>query len=288
MTTNRFFSSNYHSVKEQSLVEDLVTESIQIFGRDVYYLPRTLQKEDLIYGEDTISKFSNYFTIEMYLKSVEGFSGQGDMFRKFGLEIDDQATLVVSQRRFKEEVVDIYDPIRPKEGDLIFFPWNNVLCEIKFVNNESIFYQLGKVYVWELTIRQYVFSHEDIKVGVDEIDDEVEGVEYQITIDAGAGTGNFIKDEIVYQGTDLNTATAQGKIVSITGANDKIQITNIIGVFDTAIVVKGATSLANYAITSLDPLNILKDASAANETIQTETSTVIDFSESNPFSEENP
>jgi Virus neck protein len=287
MTTNRYFNQ-HNSIKEQNLVESLVTESIQIFGRDVYYLPRTLQKEDLIYGEDTISKFSNYFTIEMYLKSVEGFAGQGDMFRKFGLEIDDQATLVVSQKRFQEEVVDIYDPIRPKEGDLIFFPWNNSLCEIKFVNNESIFYQLGKVYVWELTIRQYVFSHEDIKVGVSEIDTEVEGVEYQITIDAGAGTGTFVKDEFAYQGTNFATATAKGRIVSITGTNDKIQITNIVGVFDPLIVVKGSVSLASYAITSIDPLNILKDASASNETIQTETSTVIDFSENNPFSEEVP
>ena len=137
MATNPYFN-HFQNAPEQNLHQDLIIESIKNFGIDVYYLPRTLVNLDSLYLEDTISEFSNAYLIEMYVKSVDGFEGEGDFISRFGLEIRDQVTFSVARRRWDN--LEILDYVRPKEGDLIFFPLNKKLYEIRFVEHESMFY----------------------------------------------------------------------------------------------------------------------------------------------------
>ena len=120
MATNPHFQ-HFDATNEQYLVQDLIIESIKIYGHDVYYMPRTLVNEDTLYSEDTISAFNDAYVVEMYIKNVDGFEGEGDFMSRFGLEIRDQITFSVAQRTFKNLLLDsTYD--RPKEGDIIYFP----------------------------------------------------------------------------------------------------------------------------------------------------------------------
>ena len=131
---NPFFKD---SNREQDLVEQLTVETIKSMGRDMVYIPRTLVNKDDLFGEDSISKFDDGYPVEMYVQSVDGFEGEGDILSTFGIQIKDKINLVVSKRRFEESVGVYADITRPKEGDLIFFPLSNTLFEINFVEHES-------------------------------------------------------------------------------------------------------------------------------------------------------
>ena len=163
---------------EQNLVEDLIIESIKIYGIEVCYMPRTLVKEDFLFGEDVLSKFEKAYGLEMYIKDVDGFGGDGDFLSKFGLEIRDQMTLTVSQRRFHEEIgADDTTPVnetpginRPSEGDLLMFPLNGKIFEVKFVEHEAVFYQMGSLQTYDLTVELFEYSHEQFNTGVEAID----------------------------------------------------------------------------------------------------------------------
>ena len=120
MPTNSYFN-HFQNASEQNLHQDLIIESIKNFGIDNYYLPRQYMNEDLLYGEDTISQFNQSHLIEMYVKSVDGFEGEGDFISRFGLEIRDQVIFSVARRRW-ENLGTGYD--RPREGDVIFLPLN--------------------------------------------------------------------------------------------------------------------------------------------------------------------
>lgn len=175
-TVNHYFN-NFSSSMEQTLVEDLIIESIRIYGIECLYVPRTLVKEDLLFGEDVLSKFESAYPLEMYVKSVDGFEGEGDFMSKFGLEIRDQMVLTVSRRRFQDEVFSdetysntVRTTGRPNEGDLIWFPLNNKLFEIKFVEHEAVFYQMGSLQTYDLTCELFEYSHEKIQTGITEID----------------------------------------------------------------------------------------------------------------------
>ena len=121
MATNLYFN-NFKSHSEQSLVEDLVVESIKIYGHDVVYLPRRVVNRDFVFNEDTISRYENDYSIEMYIRNVDGFEGEGDFLSKFGLEVRDSITFTVAKRRFDNDIGLTEDIIRPKESDLIYFP----------------------------------------------------------------------------------------------------------------------------------------------------------------------
>jgi len=180
---------------EQVLIEDLIIESIRIYGIECLYIPRTLVKEDLLFGEDVLSKFDTAYPVEMYVKSVDGFEGDGDFLSKFGLEIRDQMVLTVSRRRFTEEVyLDGTDTVgttdRPNEGDLIYFPLNNKLFEIKFVEHEAVFYQMGSLQTYDLTCELFEYSHERLDTGVAAIDaietaQSGDMLAFQVTTEAG-------------------------------------------------------------------------------------------------------
>ena len=170
-TTNTYFS---HGIKsEQNLIEDLIIESLRIYGNEVMYIPRTLVSKDEILGEDRLSKFTTAFPIEMYFENVDTFGGQGAFIQKFGLMVEQSATLVVARKRWEQfigrhGVTTI--PTRPNEGDLIYFPLSKGLFEIKFVQHQDPFYQLGKLYVYKLQVELFQYASEKIDTGIPEID----------------------------------------------------------------------------------------------------------------------
>jgi len=178
MATNLFFN-NFGHPGQQNLLEDLIVESIKMYGHDVIYIPRTLVKEDLLFGEDVLSKFTNSYEVEMYIKNVEGFEGEGDFLSKFNVEIRDEITFTVSKRRFGEEVdlgqliaqEDGDQAVRPHEGDLIYFPLTEGLFEIKFVEDESVFYQMGELQMYDLKCELFEYSHEELNTGIASIDE---------------------------------------------------------------------------------------------------------------------
>ena len=171
MTRNVYFT---HGTKnEQYLLEDLIVESLSIYGSDFYYIPRTLVGKDEILGEDRLSKFKTAYPVEMYLENVDGFEGQGAFIQKFGLMIEQTATLTVARRRW-EQLVGRYGqtviPTRPCEGDLLYFPLSNAMFEIKYVESQDPFYQLGKLYVYRLSVELFQYASEKIETGIKEID----------------------------------------------------------------------------------------------------------------------
>ena len=177
MPTNFYFQSGNTSgtTAEQRLIEDLIIESLKIYGHDVYYLPRTLVDEDKIFDEDTLSKFTQAYPLEMYLENVDGYEGEGDLFTRFGIEVRDQATFVVARRRW-QEMVQTTDGIfqldtRPAEGDLLYFEKTNSLFEIKLVQFQDPFYQAGKLYVFKLQCELFEYSSEVIDTGITKLDE---------------------------------------------------------------------------------------------------------------------
>lgn len=203
-TTNLYFN-NYAFTQEQNLIENLIIESIKIYGIEVFYLPRTLVKEDHLFGEDVLSKFEHAYPVEMYIKSVDGFQGDGDFLSKFGLEIRDEMVLTVSRRRFGEEIsIGESTPVneeegiaRPSEGDLLYFPLNGKIFEVKFVEHEAIFYQMGSLQTYDLTLELFEYSHEEINTGIDQIDaieDRFSGVKQELEILAEDGSRLVFED----------------------------------------------------------------------------------------------
>ncbi len=175
MATNVFFS---HAVKtEQNLIEDLIVESLRMYGHDCYYLPRTIVNEDTILGDAADSSFEDAYEIEMYLEGVEGFEGEGDLYSKFGVEVRDTANFIMSRRsweRFVSLDANLATGLRPNEGDLIYFPLTKSVFEIKFVEHENPFYQLGKLHTFKMTCDLYEYSGEDFNTGVGELDTDLD------------------------------------------------------------------------------------------------------------------
>jgi hypothetical protein len=169
VSTN-FFFNNYQASQEQYLLENLIIESIKIYGEDMYYIPRKLNNYDDVYGADDQSSYENAYPIEMYIKSVDGFTGDGSFLSKFGLEIRDRVIFSMAQRIFNEEVGTFTNQVRPNEGDLIFFPLNKKCFQIKFVNKYEMFYQLGALQTWEVTCELFEYAGETLNTGIPEID----------------------------------------------------------------------------------------------------------------------
>mgnify|MGYP000489179051 CR=1 FL=1 len=165
MVTNAYINNTTYT-QEQDLIGSLVIESIQMHGQDFTYIPRTIVKEDTIFNEDTVSSFTNAYTVEMYIDSVEGFEGEGEMLSQFGLNVSDQLITTVSKTRFTTET----SMSSPKVGDLIYLPLVDKAFEIKFVEDEVPFFQLGKMHVFQLTTELFEYSHETVNTGIVEID----------------------------------------------------------------------------------------------------------------------
>jgi hypothetical protein len=293
MATNQFFNPfpQGQITSEQLLVEDLVIEAMKIYGMDVFYLPRSSRDQvDYLFGEDTLKQYISAFPIEMYLENVTGMDGEGDFISKFGLEIRDEVSLLVSRRRFAATVAQN----RPNEGDLIYIPLVENFFEITFVeheNDQAMFYTLGRgrggnVYVYALKLKQFVFSNEVVETGIAEIDNQIRDHYPRTRVTLTSGSGTFVRDEIVYVGASLANATAQALVHSFT-PNTHIDIYRVRGEFTTGNIT-GNTSGALWSINTVSDTATMDDAFediVDNNRIETESDSIIDFSEVNPFGE---
>jgi hypothetical protein len=170
MATNPFFS-NYNFFNEQQLIDDLVIESIQVYGVDTYYVSRQSTSFDHILNEDSLTIFDAAYHVDLYIKSVDGFQGEGDFLSKFGLQIRDSATFTIAYRTFERFVTRLNpEMIRPREGDLIYMPMNNKFFKITFVEHESIFYQTGSLQVYDLKCELFEYSNERFETNIEDID----------------------------------------------------------------------------------------------------------------------
>lgn len=226
MARNVYFSQGTRN--EQYLVEDLIIESLKIFGQDFYYIPRTLVSKDEILGEDRLSEFKQSFPIEMYFENVDSFDGQGAFIQKFGLMMEQSATLVVARRRWDQLVGrygDTIIPTRPCEGDLLYFPLTKGLFEIRFVKHQDPFYQLGKLYVYKLQVELFQYSSERINTGIEEVD-AFESLKTHSIDPNISSKGSIIAVDMVSGGSGYTAATVQFNSPKGYGATATAVITN--------------------------------------------------------------
>lgn len=278
---------------ERNLMDDLTVEAIKIYGQEVYYIPRNMVSKDDLFGESRYTRFNTFKMIEMYMDTTTAFEG-GDTFTKFGFEIRDSVKFTVARRRFKRETsLD-----RPLEGDLLYLPLSKGLFEIKFVEHENPFYQLGKLYSYQLTCELFQFSEEDFDTGIPEIDSVKDETGYKIELDLGVlyGGGTFAKGDLVYQYENgsptgsLTGASARAVVYSYDGGSTPkvLSLTDVTGTWieetasgQTGYVAKANTNIyANIAGKS-DKMGILDEAK--NQTIEDEADEYLNFDEANPF-----
>jgi len=291
MATSVYFN-NYNALNEQRVVEDLIVESIKIMGFDAYYLPNDNDTaRDLLYGEDPVRKFQSAFPVEFYLSSSLEYSGEREFFSKFGLEIKNNANIIISKRSFSQRVPQ-HLFTRPREGDLIYVPFLNgtgELFEIKFVNHTKDFFTLGRKipYFYELEMEKFRYSQEIIDTGMPDIDVVVDNSAYTIDLQMNSGgTGNYQEKEIVFYSADQTyaNATVSGVVSNWNAETRVLSITNIKEEFRANTLVIGATSNARFTITSYDPLDVnVKNENYDNLYIEQQANSIIDFSETNPF-----
>ena len=264
MPVNHYFQDGkgIGNQSEKRLYEDLIIEGLKIYGQDVYYLPRTLVNRDLILGEDSLSKFDDSYLLEMYMETTEGFAGEQEIISKFGLDIREDTTFMLSKRRWQNTVDNTATIIqgRPNEGDIIYMPLMNSFFEIQFVQDQEPFFQLGQLPVYKLKCTRWEYSSERLDTGVSDID---------------SAESKYSLDQLQYQ-VSLETATTAGDTDAGSGA--------------LRLEVDGTNGSANYVINEeyniqtqspyadnldLDSAAGFDTASAADD--------IIDFTESNPF-----
>jgi len=199
MARNFYFSEKVRS--EMNLYEDLVIEALKIYGQDLYYLPRHIVNEDTLLGDDPTSKFSSSHKIEMYIDNAEGFDGEGDLFTRFGVEIRDEVTLVVSKSRFETQVRRMTTSgitiDRPAEGDLIWMPLTNKMFEIRHVEHEQPFYQIENLPVYKMRCTLFEYTGEDFDNQIDDIQDIEKNFSYLYKVSLTApkkATASLIQD----------------------------------------------------------------------------------------------
>jgi hypothetical protein len=305
MAINPYFNEY---IGEQNLLHDLTVETIRAMGRDMIYIPREYVNKDLVFGEDVLSKFKDSYIIEMYIQSVTSFAGQMNIINKFGINITDKVTLQVAKRRFDEEVAARDALIKhPREGDLIYFPFNKSLFEINYVEDKMPFFQFGILTTYTLTCELFTYSHETIDTGiefVDIVEDDRKYNMYYFQISGAPISGSTVlkRGDLIYQvlgttgaGVTYPNATAEATVVEITGAFAYVK--GISGTFATGPSgtqsIKSYNSntqyyLLNYNVTnvnlSVDPVAGLSEIE--NDIYAEAADNELNFSRDNPFSEE--
>ena len=310
MPRNVYFSQAVRS--EQHLYEDLIIESLKIYGQDVYYIPRTLVNRDNVLNEDPASKFDDAYLIEMYIENTDGFEGAGDLYSKFGLEIRDECTFIVSRRQW-EKIIGIFsdaDDPRPQEGDVIFLPMTNSFFEISYVEDDKPFYQLSDIPVYRMQCNLFEYNDEDFDTGVGEIDTKAEQSAYQLSMNVAPSVsgshfdvGEIVRQELVAAVGDTPAVVVFGEVVDRTKSTDDVTQLSIANI--------GVTGSSTYRTFVVDPLKLLTgddtgytaaittiydsiaddssgrmlatDPAAQNMDFEVAADGFIDFSESNPF-----
>jgi hypothetical protein len=302
-TVNVYFSQG--TKNEQYLIEDIIIESLKIYGNEVFYIPRSLVSKDNVLGEDRLSQFKSAFPIEMYFENVDSFGGQGAFIQKFGLMIEQSATLVVARRRWNQ-FVGRYGvttvPNRPNEGDLIYFPLTGGLFEIKFVQHLDPFYQLGKLYVYKLQVELFQYSSERIDTGIAEVDAfeslktfstnttrNIHGRVDTVTL-TNSGSGYTTAPAVTFTSSSglgaaataiLGTGSNTGKVVSINVTN---RGTGYSIAPTLSFVGGGGTGAAATCTLDID-INKSSDGFGENDAFKTASTGVLNFDENNPFGE---
>ena len=293
MATSVYFNNQYART-EQFLIEDLIIESIKNHGIDVYYIPRDSRSSiDELFGDDPVKSFTSAYKIEMYLETFRDYEGNKEFFGKFGLEIQETARLCMARRTFERYITKVLPTTHhvPKEGDLIYLPVQFKLMEIKFVEEEKNFFQLGKdaknPYMYGLTVEAFKYNGEFINTGVAVIDQipDIQAITVEHTVQSG-GTGSYKNLEWVYQGASLAAATAKAIVATWNKPGLKLELRNIKGAFTSGVAIIGATSGASYLMNAADTMrNANNEDMQDNYRIETEADNIIDFSEVNPFGE---
>ena len=337
MAKNYYFE-NYENSMEQSLIEDLVVESIQIYGVDVWYIPRTIVAKDDILNEDDLSTFDNAYLVEMYVKSVDGFEGEGDFLSKFGLQIRDSITMTMAQRTYELEIGISSEINRPREGDLIYLPLNNKFFELQHVEHEAIFYQIGSLQTYDLRAELFEYSGETFNTGDATIDNHFEAINRFVDSESTAfdievrssvyyaketeDRGDLLEQPTLqlYKGEtytfDVSHSSMAGYPISFYTTNSPS--TGVVLPSSAATIVysgtpgtTGATVSITPSLTAVNNLIVhyistttlgmgatveflpskleveVYDDFADNTTIETLGDNIVDFSQSNPFGEDN-
>ena len=286
MATNQYFNHHGTNTPENRLIENLMIESIQTYGIDVYYLPRTLNNEDTLLGEDASSSYDSAHTIEMYIKTVDGFEGSGDFIAKWGLQIKDQITFTVAKRRWQELGLTTDGRAKiPHEGDLIYFPITKALFQILFIEDEAIFYQTGQLQSYDMLCEMFTYSDQTFDTGIDELD-KIERIHsYSVDFTMDSGSGNYTVGETVYQGASLAAATVKGEVGSWNSTDKILNLLNMTGNFSGTVNIIGDSSSASYSISSFNAQQSAANtaATSSNVEIEAEADAIIDFTEGNPF-----
>ena len=270
MPTNVHFDTG--TKPEQHLYEDLMIEQLKIYGQEVFYIPRTLVKEDELFGEDTLSKFGDAYLIEMYFENIDGFEGEKEIMSKFGLQMNEDVTFVVSRRRFEQLVShdsNLIVKTRPNEGDLVYFPKVSKIFEISFVDKDDPFYQVHNLPAFKLKCKTFEYSGEDLDTGITEIDaietdNSLDLLQFQMTLEQSG---------IFNEGLELEDGTGN--------VEQEDSTDNVIGENETggeSVLLETGDYIIQEAIV-IDTV----DENAMNDFFEKEDDNIIDFSESNPF-----
>ena len=279
MSTSVYFSRGTQS--EQWLYEDLLIEAIQIRGHEVMYLPRTLVNEDDLFGEDTLSKFNDAYSIEMWMENNEGFDGDKEILTRFGLEVRNEVTFVIARRRWEDTISldeNLIVNTRPNEGDLIWHPTIKQMYEISFVDHDDPFYEIKNLPVYKLYCRTYEYSQERFDTDITAIDtiEDTESTDayfYQISGEQSSTTtyNQNVGLEDDTGSVDLETATDTGVLV---GENE-------LGF--ASILLEHSDSQDSYFIISEGYSITTIDTQSDNEFIGEQMATILNFTETNPF-----
>ena len=286
MATNPYFPTYYAGdAGEQTLYQDLVDEQIKMFGTDIYYLPRTILKDNTL-DDIVFNKYQDEFQVEMLLQNVEGFGDGAEFVSQFGVRITDEVVFRVCSRRWDEAVAANNPTLtvtnRPNEGDLLYFPLTKDLYEIKFVQQEIPFYQFGKLQFYTMTCELYQYGSDDISTGVAEIDQLETIFSSAIALTMGVGgTGDFTVGEKVTGAT----SGSEAEVKSWDNSTRIIQVINRTGTFATGESLTGDSSSAVWVVSTFDTLQDTNSEYDDNRAIEDAADNIIDWSEGNPFGE---
>lgn len=282
---NVYFSHGTNS--EQRLYEDLIIESLQIYGHDVYYLPREFVNDDRLFGEDPLAKFDENYLIEMYISNYEGPEGDGTLLTKFGVRIAEEITFIISKRRWEDLISsssNLLNSQRPNEGDAIYFPLTNQLFQIKFVEHQKPFRQLNQIQTYQLVCEVMEDSSERFETGIDEIDKIRRDEGFSITFSVVQGTNVGGVYEYAEQVVG-SISGASGKLIRYDVTNKEVELIDIVGTFLDNETLIGQTSGAQWTINTFSSIENQNDDFNENKWFEDEGNQIVDWTEGNPFGE---
>lgn len=290
MSTNPYFRSSYKGEGEQSLISDLMKECIYIQGYDIFYIPRENVAKDYLFGEDTVSLFRDAIALECYIKDVNGYTGNNEILGKFGIDVQDDFKIQIHIDRFDEEITTRFNNIIiPRVGDLIYFGLDTkTIFEISYSDNKVPFFQAGGLYIYEISLKRFVYGAETISTGLNDIDQIVSGGStIEITLGTPVSTPTeFITGETVYQSKTglFSDSTASGALLY--QVDSTITLDRVKGEFFSGIKIYGKDSgvIYNFDVKSDDTFDDTSNNKVSdNINVRKEGNVVIDFTETNPF-----